>query len=365
MLRTPILIVLASLALAQEPAPTPPAAPEEGAGLHIVTMTENVLAPVLVYDRDGNFVNGLQPSQFHLIDNGKEQNIHVDVAYQPISMVILVQANAAVEKMLPAINKIGNLIEPLILGSQGEAAVIAFDHRIRTLQEFTSDPDKITQAVRKITPGSSASHMVDGAEQAILLLRHRPSNRRRIILYIGETRDVGSEARGRETLTNMALNNIVFYAVDMSRIIEKLTAPQETPRPLPLPPAMYPLPSGVPATPNTVMQTSAGAEATGNAAEFVPLLLEIYRDAKAIFKRNPVEVFTGGTGGTEFSFYRRNGLEDAIQRIGEQLHSEYLVSYNPNNKLEAGFHQIAVYVNSPQAKRIQVRPGYWRAPDNR
>ena len=76
-------------------------------------------------------------------------------------------------------------------------------------------------------------------------------------------------------------------------------------------------------------------------------------------------IFTGGTGGTEFGYYRRNGLEDAIQRIGEQLHSEYLLSYSPSNKLEGGFHRIEVYVNSPVARRIQVRPGYWKAPDNR
>ncbi|MGO9230077.1 MAG: VWA domain-containing protein [Bryobacteraceae bacterium] len=362
MFRLSIMMLLAGMLLAQDPEQTSPPDKEEPPTPSFTTEVQNVLAPVLVFDRDGNFVNGLQPNQFHLIDNGKEQNIHVDVAYQPISLVILVQANSAVEKMLPSINKIGNMIEPLILGSQGEAAVIAFDHRIRTLQEFTSDPDKITIAVRKIQPGSSANHMIDATEQAIRMLRSRPQNRRRIVLLIGETRDVGSEARGRETLITMQLYNIAFYAVDMSRIVEKLTAPQEIPRPDPLPPAMYPLPSGVPATPNTVMQ-AYGTQ--GDSAQFVPLLLEIYRDAKAIFKRNPVEIFTNGTGGTQFSFYRHNGLEDAIQRIGEQLHSEYLLSYNPNNKLEAGFHQISVYVSSPQAKRIQVRPGYWRAPDNR
>jgi len=194
------------------------------------------------------------------------------------------------------------------------------------------------------------------------MLQHRPQNRRRIILLIGETRDVGSEARGRETLINMQLSNIAFYAVDMSRLIEKLTAPPPMPRPDPLPPAMYPLPSNVPATPNTVMQTYG---TQGDSAQFVPLLLEIYRDAKAIFKRNPVEIFAGGTGGSQFSYYRRNGLEEAIARIGEELHSEYLLSYSPNNKMEAGFHQISVYVSSPMARRIQVRPGYWRAPDNR
>ena len=362
MLRSLILMSLAGMLLAQEPAQNPPPAQEEVPDLRITVHVQNVLAPVLVYDRDGNFVNGLAPDQFHLMDNNKEQNIHVDVAYQPISMVILVQANGAVEKMLPAINKIGNLIQPIILGAQGEAAVVAFDHRIRTLQEFTSDADKITQAVRKIQPGSSNAHMIDATEEAIRMLSHRPQSRRRIILLIGETRDVGSEARGRETLISMQLNNIAFYAVDMSRIIVKLTAPPPVPTPDRLPPAMYPMPSNVPATPNTVSQVYG---TQGNSADFVPLLLEIYRDAKAIFKRNPVEVFSAGTGGSQFSYYRRNGLEEAIQRIGELLHSEYLLSYSPNNKLDAGFHQISVYVNSPLARRIQVRPGYWMAPDNR
>ncbi|MGD0666243.1 MAG: VWA domain-containing protein [Bryobacteraceae bacterium] len=362
MLRSVFVLLFAGALLAQEPATNPPPAQEQGTIPTIAVVVQNVLAPVLVYDRDGNFVNGLQPDQFHLMDNDKEQNIHVDVAFQPISMVILIQANSAIEKMLPTINKIGNLIQPLILGTQGEAAVIAFDHRVRTLQEFTSDSDKITQAVRKIQPGSDSSHMIDATEQAIRMLQHRPQNRRRIILLIGETRDVGSEARGRETLINMQLSNIAFYAVDMSRLIEKLTAPPPMPRPDPLPPAMYPLPSNVPATPNTVMQTYG---TQGDSAQFVPLLLEIYRDAKAIFKRNPVEIFAGGTGGSQFSYYRRNGLEEAIARIGEELHSEYLLSYSPNNKMEAGFHQISVYVSSPMARRIQVRPGYWRAPDNR
>jgi hypothetical protein len=46
-------------------------------------------------------VDGLQPFQFHLYDNGKEQNINVDVTYQPISLVIVLQANAHVDGILP------------------------------------------------------------------------------------------------------------------------------------------------------------------------------------------------------------------------------------------------------------------------
>src|SRR5581483_7422384 len=128
--------------------------------------TDLVVAPVTVFDRSGGYVNGIQPEQFHLFDNDKEQNIHVDIAYQPISLVIAVQANSHVQSILPQVQKIGNLIAPLVIGDQGEAAVVAYDSRIRTLQDFTSDPEKITKAVKSITPGSTANRMIDAVVDA-------------------------------------------------------------------------------------------------------------------------------------------------------------------------------------------------------
>ena len=38
-----------------------------------------VVAPTVVTNRDGSYINGLQPSDFRLTDNGKAQNIKVDV----------------------------------------------------------------------------------------------------------------------------------------------------------------------------------------------------------------------------------------------------------------------------------------------
>ena len=332
--------------------------PVEDMGMKIVEFVQQVTTPVLVYDANDNYVSGIKPEQFHLFDNNKEQDIHVDEAYEPISLVIVIQANSAVEHMLPTINKMGNLIGPLILGDRGEAAVVAFDSRIRTLQDFTSDPDKITQAVKKIQPGSTSSRLVDAVDQADHMLRNRPQNRRRVILLVAETRDMGSEGRGRETLINLQLHNIVVYPVDISRLLATLNAPTPWPRPDNRPPAMTPVPSNVPATPTTVMQMSG---AQGDSAQFLPLLLEIYRDAKAIFKTSPVHLFAKGTGGTEYSYYRGHGLEQAVEDIAEQLHSEYVISYRPNDLDEGGFHQITLAIDSTKVKRYQARPGYWLA----
>jgi VWFA-related protein len=324
----------------------------------IRTTVDVVVAPVTVLDRDGNYVDGLRPEQFRLFDNDKEQKIKVDVAFQPISMVIAIQANDHVEGVLPQIQKIGGLVAPMMIGDQGEAAVLAFDSRLRELQEFTSDSTKISDAIKKIHPGSSQSRMIDAVSDAVRLLRTRPQNRRRILLLVGETRDKSSEARVRETLIEAQLANVSVYAVDMTRWFTTLTAKQQPPRPDNRPPAMTPLPSGVPATPNTVMQTTGR---DGSSAQFVPLMVEIFKDAKSIFVDNPVEVFTRGTGGEEYGFVRQRGLEDAIERIGAELHSQYMLSYNPSNKDEGGFHEIAVEVAGLKGVKARTRPGYWLA----
>jgi VWFA-related protein len=341
---------------AQQNPTNPPVDQGEG-NTNIRVEVQAIQVPVWVYDRDGNYVDGLTPDQFKIYDNGKEQKISgVDVAFAPISMVIVVQANADVEKMLPAVNHIGNLIQPQILGDSGEAAVVAYDSRVRVLQEFTHDGDKINAAIKKIQPGSMSQHLNDAISEATRLLKTRPKERRRVILLIGERRDIGSEVRGREVLIEMQLANVSLYSANMSILITKLSAPPPDPRPPAIPPTAVFMPGPGTATPTTVAQTFG---TQGYGADFLPLLIEIYRDAKAIFKANVVDVYAKGTGGEEFGYVRQKGLEQVINDIGEVLHSQYTITYTPNNLSEAGFHQITVDVLSKKAHSVRVKPGYY------
>jgi hypothetical protein len=142
----------------------------------------------------------------------------------------------------------------------------------------------------------------------------------------------------------------------MSMLMAKLSAPPPDPRPPSLPATAMPMPGISAQTPTTVMQTYG---TQGNSADFLPLMIEIYRDTKAIFKANVVDVYTKGTGGEEFSYYKGRGLEQVIDDIGEVLHSQYTITYTPNNLKEAGFHQIAVDVLTNKARSVRVKPGYY------
>lgn len=360
-----ILCLLSGLLMAQQPAPTQPSTqttteaetPQQQEIAKFITTLQQVLVPVMVYDRRrSNFVNGLQPDQFRLFDNDKEQNLSsVDVTYTPISLVVAIQANSRAEKILPQVNRIGAMLKPIILGDQGEAAVVAFDSRIRVVQPFTSDADLITKAVKSIQPGSTSSRLVDAVEESIRLLNHRDKNRRHLLLVIGEGRDYGSEARTRETLQFLQLSSVTAYWVDMSHILGTLTQAAPDPRPDTLPPAMHPMPGGVPATPTTVMQTYG---TDGSSAEFLPLMEEIFRDVTNVFRHTVAELYTKGTGGNQFTFATQRGLESAIQEISDQLHSQYLITYTPNNKEEGGFHHITVQVIDRDYK-CQTKPGYY------
>jgi VWFA-related protein len=356
----PLLMVVA-----QQPPPTKQAPPQpvdlltQPQNLPSFTVTlQQVLTPVLVVDRKGNIINGLQPDQFRLYDNGKEQSLtSVDVTYTPISMVIAVQANELADKILPQVNKIGVMLKPIVLGDNGEAAVIAYDKRVRLMQPFTSDADDITRAIKAIRMGgSSSSRTIDAVEQSVFLLNHRDKNRRRILLMIGENRDQGSLARARETLEKAELANVLVYWVDMSHFVGTMTdVGNYDPRPDALPPASHPVGGGFPTTPTTVDQAYGSPAYYG---DWVPLLEEVFRDVKNIFKVPTATLFTRGTGGNQFSFVTQKGLEKAVAEIGEQLHSQYIITYSPNNKADGGFHRISVEVIGHDF-RCETKPGYY------
>src|ERR1043166_9603797 len=179
-------LLIAGLLVAQEPAKPP--VQEEPIKSDIVLGYNFVVAPVIARDAKGDIVNGLTPLDFELYDNGKLQKITEDAASHPVSMVVAVQSSANMEKLLPGIRKIGSLFSGLVLGEVGELAVLSFDHRVQTMTEFTTDPDKISAAFMKIKSGSAPNHLNDAAMKAVNMLSTRDKSRRRVIILISETR---------------------------------------------------------------------------------------------------------------------------------------------------------------------------------
>jgi VWFA-related protein len=319
----------------------------------IVVTTNVVIAPTTVRDRNGGFVNGLQLQDFELYDNNKLQKVNADVRDEPLSLVVTVQRSSNLTDFLPKIQTIGTMLNQLVAGQDGEVAVVGFDHRIQVMQDFSTEGTKITEAMRKMTPGSSNHAVIDAVNQSIRMLKNRPPDRRRVLLLIAEKRDRGSELRLREALTEAQFANVSIYSLDISTVVAALTDKGMPPRPPSIPAEAQHMPGGGASTPTTIEQNYY----LGN---YVPVFVDIFKAVKSVFVDDTLDVFTRFTGGREYSFVGEKSLEKAISGISDELHSQYLLSYQPNNQTEGGFHEIKVIVNRPNLE-VRTRPGYWVA----
>jgi VWFA-related protein len=317
----------------------------------------SVLVPTTVLDPDGHgYVNGIQANEFELYDNDKQQKISAEFTQLPMSVVLAVQANSDIDPVLSKLRKTGTLLHGLVTGEGGDVAVIAFDHRIQVLQDFTSDPDKLDDAMQKLNSGSSSAKLIDAVLEADhMLKRHDPHNaRRHVVLLLSRNVDKGSEAHLQETARQMQFDNVIVYCVDISKALTAVMKKMDYPPPQTgrIPAEALPSTPQGPRTETSVVQQQAG--------NWLNLGAPIFHSIHDVFRRSPSEAFTYFTGGQLYSFATEKALESAIADIGKDLNSQYLLSYSPSPevKSESGFHTIKVAVNRPGLK-IRTRPGYW------
>ena len=208
-------------------------------------------------------------------------------------------------------------------------------------------------AINKINAGSSQTRVIDAVDHGVYMLKKRPKNNRKIILVVSETRDEGSETKLKEALIDVNIENVQVYFVDISQLAVRLTEKPDI-RPEYIDPTTMNAPLGIPNTPTTAQQ-NYGME---NRVQFIPLFKEIFIDTKAIFVKDPAKQFSVASGGAQFTFLRQKGLEEAIQKISEELHSQYMISYAPTNGAEGGYHTIEVSIERTNLI-CKTRPGYY------
>lgn len=348
-MRIVLIVLLCAGAFAQNPAPVPGTQDQSV----IRTSVNVVIAPTTVRDRRGEFVDGLQLQDFQLYDNNKLQTIRADVRDEPLSLVVAVQKSYNLNDILPKIQRIGPMLNDILAGQDGEVALLAFDHRIQVAQDFTNETTKITEALKNMKPGSPNHAVIDAEMAAIRMLRRRPVDRRKVLLLISEKRDRGSEARIREALEEAEFANVTIFSLDISSLAATVTGTPIPPRPPAIPTTAEHVPAGGALTPTTVEQNYY----TGN---YIPMFVDIFKGVKSMFVDDTLDVFTRFTGGREYGFVSDKSLEKAVQSIASELHSQYLLSYTPNNQTEGGFHEIRVVVDRGGLE-VRTRPGYYVA----
>ena len=319
----------------------------------ITTSVEVVITPTTVREDSGKFVTNLQIHDFEVYDNNKLQRITADLRDSPFSLVVAIQRSADMTGLLPKVQRIGPVLTDLVAGQDAEIAVVGFDDRVQIAQGFTGDSGKVCQAIDDLRTGSYSHAAIDAVMESVRMLRNAPPDRRRIVLVVAEKWDKGSHASLREALLEAQLANVTIYSLNVSTAAAELTS-----EPLPQPPPPVPitaqtLPANAPRTPTTYSQNYY----LGN---WAPLVANGFYSVKDKITDNTLEVFTRSTGGEGYSFHGQRSLDKALQNLAEELHTQYALSYSPNNLNQGGFHEIRVVVKR-RGLVVRTRPGYWSA----
>jgi VWFA-related protein len=310
-----------------------------------------VVAPASVTDSQGHNVDGLTAQDLALYDNNVPQKIQLDWTAFPIDLVVAVQTSANSGAVIDKLGGSGILFTQLLAGDAGETAVISFSDDVKIHQEFSGNPDAVIHALRMLRKEGDRAHLLDALHEALGMLEHRPSGRRRIILMIAEKRDRGSEAKLPEVMEQVERLNAAVYWLTYSPFLEPFTVKPKTAEDL------------KPEAERVKVQKCALCPAPDDTAVAPDLGPGnyIYAIQELIRLRQPdlAGLFTRTTGGRTLSFLKKNALEQAIQLVSEEVHRQYILSFQPQGGTGGEFHRLRIEVRDRPEMRVKTRDGYW------
>jgi VWFA-related protein len=320
--------------------------------------TNEVIAPVTVLDKRGRLVLDLEQKDFHIFDNGAEQKItHWDLGGDPLAVALVIETSSHIQMMAPVIRGMGSIFTETVMAFNGEAAVITFDSTVDVRQPFTTDHDAVESAISAVKFEAPEMRLYDAMAAAEDLLKAQPTTYRRVMLIVGESQDVRSDAKLRNVLRDAQLANITIYGVGVSSSKADLLstmhpAASQTPDVTYTPPDVVPYiaPSGV----------AEHAALQGSWDYWDAAIWLVIRGVNKI-KDHQLELAVAATGGVHYHAHRDRAVRSALDQIGSEVHAQYIVGYAPSAKPTDGFHTITVTIARPETT-ARTRPGYFLAP---
>ena len=89
-----------------------------------------------------------------------------------------------------------------------------------------------------------------------------------------------------------------------------------------------------------------------------PNYLAVFGELFRLAKTNDTQALTRATGGSEYPFLREHAIEKAVEALGAEVHSQYILSFPPATA-KKGMHQIEVSVPNRPDLSLRSRQAYW------
>lgn len=280
--------------------------------------TDLVTIDAAVTDKNGNFISNLKSEDFVVYEDGKPQMVEFFEASEqasltrPLAVVIALDISGSIKpeeivKQRAATEQFLKLVRP-----ESVFAILAFSSEIRVLQDFTSDPSKITAAFHRIGETGGSSKIFGSIDRSVSMLKRAPRFRngrrlRRVVIVLTDGFDNVDPPDQRDLIQRANDAEVTVYSITLPSYVAGLSGRRSM----------------------TLLDVS----------RIVPM-----------------------TGGADFSADTQD-FTPVFKAIAEEIRSSYMVAYYPpeNSRRDGRAHQIRVEVKRVGAIVRASRDGYMAA----
>ncbi len=281
--------------------------------LKIDTLLVNV--PVIVSDSGGRNVSGLKKENFSIFQDGKKQEIEFFADEDaPMNVVILVDSSYSTGKIINEI-KASAIDFIKIFRAEDRGMIAGFDSELKIQSEFSSDQNKLTKAINKISIAKKSGSVMQDAMFRIIKQNFAAVKGRKAIIVLTDG-DVGGGIISNQNLLDTLVESDTLVYPIIFESGEDLS--------------LYFRPS------KTVTMVD------GKKIDGGELLKQLENaKARAVNFTKALGDITGG----KFFAADSTDLEETFRRIADELKKQYLVGFYPQNFSDGKPHRIEVKVD--------------------
>lgn len=315
---------------------------------------ETIVVNILVTNRNGKPLPGLQKENFRIFEDGKEQVVQnffpVDA---PFSVGLLLDTSYSTVGKLARIQD--SAIEFLHqIHPDDEVMVISFDDDVYLDTDFTRNKDAVERAI-KMTRSGQSTQLYEAVYLGMEQLQEQP-HRKIMVLFTDGVDTTSPTSSAKETVNVAKEAEVTIYTIFFDTEADSLArlrnpgvggpgplgTPPGSPFPFPMP---QPTPPRDPRDPGGRYPDEAGRE---------------HIEQEYMKARSYLSELAEITGGARFDAAGNlSDLGEAFARIAEEMRSLYTIAYVPTNSEKDGkFRKIKVEVDIEEG-RVRTRQGYY------
>jgi Ca-activated chloride channel family protein len=277
-----------------------------------------------VSDRSGRSVPNLGPSDFIVIEDGKEQKISLVEQSNdlPISIGVMLDASYSMEpKIQTAITAIDRFLKSL--SSDDDIFLMSFAARPKLEENFTNNRNKISKALHKVKL-SNRTALYDTIEQGILKIRDGKHDKK-ALLVVTDGQDTTSIITLERAMSDVRQSHVLLYCLGIGSNLSTL---KEGSIP------MIRLPGGILVPmPTPGLGRFPGGGFPINGPEVADM-----RVLNALASASGAKAWLVSTDSANES-----SMDNALDELAAELRSQYTIGYYPDHPPNDGkWHQVVV-----------------------